>query len=565
MEKLKRIILDNEDILMEKILNYAKQQNYVKYTSTLKEAWRKSVSGLSEAIVKAIEKSNDIPEMGPDDDFTKSEVAEFGIIEAQKHRARGVTLGMFLGLIKYYQQSYIDLIDESDFSLEEKSYFNQYIKRCFDHIELGFTVEWTKLCEKDRIEELQKANREIVNEKNKYLTIFESIYDPIILINKDNKIENINYKAAEVFLNLNVPGTKYYGDINTCELMSWLNYELNNFTNLNRNKIVKEITIETKNGEKTFLVKFMKMLDVSEKYRGTVIIFNDITKRVRIERKLKKQHEKLKLTQSQLVQSEKMASIGTLVAGVAHEINNPTNYAYLSSKVLKNDVNNFKRDLADLLDESDSEVIEFFDVYFKKIFDSIDIILNGSNHIKTVVEDLKLFSRIDEATIKEMVVSEAIETTIRLVKTQYTRQIDFYADLNINSKIECYPSQLNQVFLNIIINSCHAIIKKQRNLGKKEKGLINISLYDNGNGVSIEFSDNGCGMTEEVKSRMFEPFFTTKPIGEGTGMGMAITYRIVERHNGKIEVKSKVGHGTQITINLPYCITQEHIDIQMGT
>lgn len=159
MEKLKRIILNNEDLLMEKILNYAKERNYVKYSSTLKEAWRLSISGLSEALIKVIEKNSTIPEMSPDDDFTKSEFAEFGIIEAEKHRSRGVSLGMFLGLMKYYQQSYIDLINESNFSIKEKEYFSQYIKRFFDHVELGFTIKWTRLSKTETINELQDTNR----------------------------------------------------------------------------------------------------------------------------------------------------------------------------------------------------------------------------------------------------------------------------------------------------------------------------------------------------------------------------------------------------------------------
>lgn len=294
MKKLKRIILDIEEILIEKILKYAKERNYVKYTSTLKEAWRMSISGLSESLIKAIEKNNSILEMGPDDDFTKSEVAKFGVLEAQKHRSRGVTLGMFLGLMKYYQQAYIDIIDESNFSLKEKKYFSQYIKRYFDHIELGFTIEWAGLSGKQELEELQKSNREMTNEKNKYLTVFESIYDPIILVDRDNNIENINYRAAEVFLNAAVPGTKYYGNVNIDGKLAWINEEVSKFVNSNKDEILQEKTIETKIGEKTFLVKFKKMLDVSEKYRGTVIIFNDITQRIKIERELKIKNEQLK-------------------------------------------------------------------------------------------------------------------------------------------------------------------------------------------------------------------------------------------------------------------------------
>ncbi|WP_373844494.1 diguanylate cyclase [Clostridium sp.] len=294
IRKLKRIILDSEEILIEKILEYAKKQNYVKYTSTLKEAWRMSIWGLSESLVKVIEKNSAIPEMGPDDDFTKNEVAQFGVLEARKHRLRGVTLDIFLGLMKYYEQAYMDVIDESSFSCEEKKYFSRYIKRCFDHIELGFTIEWAGLSEKQNLEELQKSNREITNEKNKYLTIFESIYDPIILVDKDNNIENINYRAAEVFLNASVPGTKYYGNVDEDEKLIWISEEINEFVASSENEVLKEKTIETKTGEKTFLVKFKKMLDVSEKYRGVVIIFNDITERVKAENKLKIQHEQLK-------------------------------------------------------------------------------------------------------------------------------------------------------------------------------------------------------------------------------------------------------------------------------
>jgi len=296
MDKLKRIILDNEEILIDKILKYAKDRNYVKYSSTLRDAWRMSIAGISAAFIKVIEKSNSIPEMGPDDDFTKDEVAEFGILEAQKHRSRGVTLGMYLGLIKYYQQVYIDLINESNFSSKEKKFFSQYIKRYFDHIELGFTVEWAGLSEKQKLEDLQKANRELTNEKNKYLTIFESIYDPIIIVDKDNNIENINNKAAEVFLDVVDLGMKYYGNINTDKDLLWLNEELIRFIDLNKNEVFQEKTIETKTGKKTFLIKFKKNLDVSEKYKGSVIIFNDITERKRLEIALSNEKKLLETT-----------------------------------------------------------------------------------------------------------------------------------------------------------------------------------------------------------------------------------------------------------------------------
>ena len=292
-DRLRRIILDSEDILIEKILDYALERDYSKYTSTLKEAWGLSISGLSEALATAIGKNRAIPEMGPDDDFSSNGSAAFGISEARKHRSRGITIGMFLGLMKYYCQAYTDLIEESAFTQEEKKYFSQYIIRYFDHVELGFITEWEELSEKNKLEELQKINRDIVNEKNKYLTVFESIYDPVILVGRDNGIENVNQASAAVFLGIVASGTKYYGNAGIGSELDWLNELIVGFSESDRDEDSCERTIETTAGERTFIIKFRKMLDVSEKYGGTVISFNDITDRLRIESELNIYREKL--------------------------------------------------------------------------------------------------------------------------------------------------------------------------------------------------------------------------------------------------------------------------------
>lgn len=262
----------------------------------------------------------------------------------------------------------------------------------------------------------------------------------------------------------------------------------------------------------------------------------------------------LQKAQRELIHSEKIASIGMLVAGVAHEINNPVNYAYLSSKVLQKDLGIFREELMYLLDGTDDDVMKFFEEYFAKFSSSINNILYGNNQVKTIVKDLRLFSRLDEAVKKEIYVSKALETAIRIVRTQYTKQIEIITDFHTDGKIECYPSQLNQVFLNIIVNACQAIIKKQNDLKDKTMGVVKISLFNKVKEILIVFKDNGCGMTEEVKSKIFEPFFTTKPIGQGTGLGMSISYGIIEKHNGNIKVKSKAGKGTTIALSLPYRI-----------
>lgn len=338
----------------------------------------------------------------------------------------------------------------------------------------------------------------------------------------------------------------------------------------------EEITWNTKYGEVRVGLFSTEIIEI-DCIECVIFVWNDITEHKKISEELKRvndeledkvnertkqlmqtfaeleeQHNKLKSAQSKLIQSEKMASLGTLVAGVAHEINNPINYIYLSSKVLDMDLCNFKEEVIELLDNADDDVLNFFEQYFNKFSKSIINILDGSNQVTTIVNDLRLFSRLDEAVKKEIDVSEALETTIRLVKTKYTKQIKFIKNFQTHRKIECYPSQLNQVFLNIIVNACHAIVEKQNDLVCENNGLIGISVFDNNKEIIIEFCDNGCGMTEDTISRIFEPFFTTKPMGQGTGLGMSISYGIIEKHNGSIDVESKVEEGSTITIHIPY-------------
>jgi len=292
-EQLKILISTSDDILMDKILHYAKEHNYARYTSTLKEAWRLSISGLSAALMKVLDMNNEIPAIVPDIDFMTCDISEFGILEARKHRSRGITLSMFLSFMKYYYQAYIDVINESHLSLQEIKESCEYIKKYFDYVELGFTVEWVGLTETKALEDLQEANRLITNEKNMFLTIFESIYDPIIVLDKLNRIENMNSRAAEVFFDVNIPGKNYYSSLEKDSIWNWLEPDVIDLTNSIIDEISREQTVSTKMGMRTFAIKFKKMLDVSEKFKGTVIIFNDITERIRIENELTNQKVKL--------------------------------------------------------------------------------------------------------------------------------------------------------------------------------------------------------------------------------------------------------------------------------
>lgn len=267
----------------------------------------------------------------------------------------------------------------------------------------------------------------------------------------------------------------------------------------------------------------------------------------------------LKDTQTQLVNAEKMASLGQLTAGIAHEINNPINFVSANLKPLKTDI-------AEVLEvvtkyegiTSESVLIDKLKeiAAFKKEIDldylKIEIgtllagIEDGAKRTAEIVSGLKNFSRLDESDIKEANINEGIESTLILLRSSFSKQIEIVTNLGKIPSIECYPGKLNQVFMNILSNALYAINKKGSNTNNK----LVISTYENAGKIYATFEDSGIGMTPEIKEKIFEPFFTTKDVGEGTGLGMSIVFKIIESHHAHMEVESELGKGTKITLIL---------------
>ncbi len=414
------------------------------------------------------------------------------------------------------------------------------------------------------ITDRKQAENALKKSEERYRTVFETTGSATIIVEEDTTISLVNTEFCRLFgySREEIEGKSFREFVSTDDIVRLEEYHYLRMETTGKVPGKYEYTAINKMGKPMDMLATVALIPGTGKSVASII---EITDRKRAEfelrerskrlkealSELEKQHENLKLTQSKLVQSEKMAGLGTMVAGVAHEINNPTNYVYLSSKTLEKDLSDFRKDVLDMMSDNDTEITDYFEGNFIKFQQSIKYIIDGSSRIKTIVQDLRSFSRLDEAEKKEINVAEALESTMRLVKTQYNKQIEFITDFKTKGSIECYPAQLNQVFLNIIVNSCHAILKKQEDSEDESKGNITIQLWDNGRELVIAFEDNGCGMTEEVKGKMFEPFFTTKSIGQGTGLGMSISYGVIEKHNGKIEVESQPGIGTTITVFLP--------------
>ncbi len=268
--------------------------------------------------------------------------------------------------------------------------------------------------------------------------------------------------------------------------------------------------------------------------------------------RLKETYQALKDTQQQLVLQEKMASLGTLTAGVAHEINNPTNFVHVGVENLEVDLKHFEEFILELAgDDADKEVLDILKDKFTPLNEHISTVKDGTKRIKTIVEDLRAFTRLDDSARKPADIVDCLESTVNLVKTKYLEVVEFVVDLKPIPDMVCYPAKLNQMFMNLIVNGCDAIRQKQAEQSDKCPGQITITCQALADAVTVTVQDTGCGMSDDTKNKIFEPFFTTKSVGEGTGLGMAISFGIIEEHGGAIEVESTEGVGTLITVYLP--------------
>ena len=270
---------------------------------------------------------------------------------------------------------------------------------------------------------------------------------------------------------------------------------------------------------------------------------------------LERAYKELKATQSKILQQEKMASIGQLAAGVAHEINNPM--AFISSNL--GTLGKYVHRLTEFI-QTQSEVMESLntsdaaeglkrkqkelklDYITEDIKGLIAESLDGSERVLKIVQGLKSFSRVDEAEYKYANINECIESALNIVWNELKYKATLKKDYGNLPLTKCYPQQMNQVFMNLLVNAGDAIEKQ---------GEITIKTWDEDGSIIIAISDTGGGIPQENLNKIFEPFFTTKEVGKGTGLGLSITYEIVQRHNGEITVESEVKKGTTFTIRIP--------------
>lgn len=303
--------------------------------------------------------------------------------------------------------------------------------------------------------------------------------------------------------------------------------------------------------DKWFVFTANLLRDVHGAVIGAIETLVDITERKRVQ-------EQLTEAQQQLVLAEKLASIGQLAAGVAHEINNPIGYVH-------SNLNALGRYIADLFEaleryegmvrqaESLPEVHTALEGVRKDL--DLDFLKEdvptlvrecqeGTGRVKKIVQDLKDFSRVDTHEEWQMAdLHQGLDSTLNIAANELKYQVDVVKEYGEIPLLPCLPSQLNQVFLNLLVNAAHAM--------GEQRGRITIRTGRKGDRVWVEIEDNGCGISREQQQNIFDPFFTTKPVGKGTGLGLSLSYGIIQKHRGQIFVTSEVGRGTIFSISLP--------------
>jgi signal transduction histidine kinase len=268
---------------------------------------------------------------------------------------------------------------------------------------------------------------------------------------------------------------------------------------------------------------------------------------------LEKAYQELSRSQDQLIQSEKMASLGLLVAGIAHELNNPISFIHSNMDFIGEYVERLREvmeayEAVELPSGSARSRVEELkkrvrlDTTLQTLDELIVSCKHGTERVKKIVMDLRTFSRSDDVGPVRVDLHEVLETTLNLLTKEYKDRITIHREYGDLPKVECHPGQMNQVFMNPLLNASQAT---------PSKGDVWLKTASRGARVTITIKDNGCGIPETDLPKIFDPFFTTKKVGEGTGLGLSITYGIIEKHRGSIHVSSQVGKGTEFTVELP--------------
>ncbi len=538
MQALINLIETNEDWLIRRVLQYAQKRGYTRYTSTLEEAWRLSIAGLSASLVQGLSFYSGIPDFGPEDNFVTDPLNAFGVIEAQRHRKRGVSLAMFLGLLKYYRQSYMDLVAEHVSDPCQCRHSQLFLSRSFDRMEIAFCQEWAGQETEMLMAELQETNRLMTNEKNTYLTFFESLSDPALILNNRFEILNLNHAAAAILHPQIAPGAYYYSaptavpssepdaaelrnqepaliGKNILQVFPWLAGVLEHFQTSMERIATLECTVQVGETPQYFEVRYARMMDVSAKNATIIFILRNISDRKQMEIELKKSNREL------------------------------DDFAYIASHDLKEPlraISNYSlflmEDYGDKLNGEARSRIETVIRLCKREEDLINSLLHFSRLGRTDLDcrpmDLNALLQDIRQTLQHLFPQEKIRL-----------HIPEPLPPAVGDEI-----RVREIFLNLIINGIKYNLQPEK--------IIEVGTRKNASaaetGIVFYVKDNGIGIPEKHRDKIFTLFkrlHGRDKYGGGAGAGLTIVKKIVERHGGTIWVDSVPDQGTTFFFTLP--------------
>ena len=507
---LRDLLLDHEDWLIYRVIDYAKANDYSQYTPTLVSAWRESVVGLRDELVRALDEHPEPLPMPADHHYCADPYTEFAIGSARRHRARGVTLALFLGLTKFFRLTFLDLVDEAGWPNSELRRAREYIARYFDRIELAISIDWASLGENEKITEVQDKNRALANEKDKYLTIFESLEDPVFVLDETNGFENMNGAAWRLFGVENDPGELYYRPEGASAALKAV------VARLDPSSLVDgaSLSLQTSDGESFFDVRRRDILDICDKYAGSVVILNDVTTHKRALR----------------VAEEANRAKSAFLATMTHELRTPLNGVLGAMRLIRDE------GLSDAQDEF------------------ADTIERSGERLLGVINNVLDYSRIEAGRIEiesaPFELSEMLGGVLAIVRPRAIES-------GVRLALDRLPpgsahrlgdaGKIQQVLLNLVGNAM-----KFTPTGKVTVGVREV----NGHPARLQFevADDGIGVDEAALPHLFEPFTQIHPHttdrGQGAGLGLAISRALITGMGGEIGAERRRQGGSRFWFEL---------------
>jgi len=556
------LITRNEDRLLGQILCLAEANGYFRFVPGTPEEWRATLRGLSGSLLQAFRSDSSPPSLSADDVGRDDGLSAFGVVEARKRRREGMPLGIFLGLVKFFRQAYLDLVRTAGLQREEEERLLRYIERFFDRNEVASCVSWTAESVSGRVAELQEKHDELsrvhrlaATGKQEWEGSVDCVDDMLFLADPGRRIRRCNRTFREFI-------GRSYAEI-LGQPFDRLLSEAGVDVELPFGKPVE--LFHERTGKWFVLSRYPFEEAAGSGTGGTVVTIHDSTEMRKAAEELNRKNIRLnealaalKQSQAKVLHQEKMASIGQLAAGVAHEINNPIGFISSNLSTLGKYLSRIGGFLA-LQSEciaagAPPEQVESvrqqqaslkIDYIVKDLEDLVRESMEGAERVRTIVADLKCFSRVDESECRQADLNECLRSTINIAWSGIKNKATLKKELGEIPPTRCYPQQMSQVFMNLLVNAAQAI---------ERQGVISVRSWEEDGYVCFSFADTGQGIPETNLIRIFEPFFTTKEVGKGTGLGLSIACDIVKKHNGEITVRSEPGKGTVFTVRIPVVV-----------